>query len=73
MKRILFATARGAIGEANINSKELRAFSIALPPLQLQEVFSERCRDVAGLCVEQATATERAGGVFNSMLAGAFA
>lgn len=73
MKRILYATARGAIGQANINSKELRAFSIALPPLQLQEVFSERCRDVASLCVEQATATERAGGVFNSMLAGAFA
>lgn len=36
MKRRLFETARGAIGQANINSEELKAFSIPVPPLDEQ-------------------------------------
>jgi len=41
MKRIIYSTARGAIGQANINATELRAFPILLPPLDQQEVFSQ--------------------------------
>jgi len=44
MKRVLFQTARGAIGQANINAKELRAFSIAVPPLPLQTAFAEQAQ-----------------------------
>lgn len=40
MKQVLFETARGAIGQANINAKELRAFRVPLPPLQLQSAFA---------------------------------
>lgn len=40
MKRVLFQTARGAIGQANINAKELRAFPVAVPPLPLQTAFA---------------------------------
>lgn len=36
MKRRLFATARGAIGQANINTEELRGLPIPLPPLPEQ-------------------------------------
>ena len=36
MKQRLFATARGAIGQANINAEELKAFHIPLPPLAEQ-------------------------------------
>lgn len=36
MKKRLFATARGAIGQANINSEELKAFILPLPPLDEQ-------------------------------------
>ena len=42
MKRVLFDTARGAIGQANINSKELRAFRVAAPPIDLQVAFAEQ-------------------------------
>ena len=42
MKRVLFHTARGAIGQANINAKELRAFRVAVPPLPLQTAFAEQ-------------------------------
>lgn len=42
MKRTLFATARGAIGQANINAKELRAFHLAVPPLFLQTAFADQ-------------------------------
>ena len=42
MKRVLFRTARGAIGQANINAKELRAFPVAVPPLPLQTAFAEQ-------------------------------
>jgi type I restriction enzyme S subunit len=42
MKRRLFETARGAIGQANINSKELKAFTIPVPPQGLQDEFAKR-------------------------------
>lgn len=44
MKRVLFQTARGAIGQANINAKELRAFPVAAPSLPLQTAFAEQAR-----------------------------
>jgi type I restriction enzyme, S subunit len=42
MKRVLFDTARGAIGQANINAKELKAFRVARPTLALQRAFAEQ-------------------------------
>jgi hypothetical protein len=45
MKRVLFQTARGAIGQANINAKELRAFPVAAPPLPLQTAFAQQAQD----------------------------
>jgi len=41
MKRVLRATARGAIGQANINTRELRAFAIYRPPPAAQKRFAE--------------------------------
>lgn len=38
-KARLFAMARGAIGQANINSKELKAIPLPLPPMPLQQRF----------------------------------
>ncbi|CAL8979139.1 Type-1 restriction enzyme EcoKI specificity protein [Rhodoplanes serenus] len=42
MKQVLFNTARGAIGQANINTKELKAFRVYVPPLPLQRTFAEQ-------------------------------
>ena len=50
MKRRLFNMARGAIGQANINAKELKSLPLPVPPLTLQHRYVEvieRTRDVA--------------------------
>ena len=49
MKRVLFQTARGAIGQANINAKELRAFPVATPSLPLQTAFAEQASRLESL------------------------
>lgn len=72
MKRVLFETARGAIGQANINSRELRAFRIPLPALDAQVRFEARCRDVLALRVKQDQASTKAEAAFQALLARAF-
>lgn len=72
MKRVIFDTARGAIGQSNINSKELKAFPLPVPSLTLQEHFALRCADVAGLAVQQSAATTKAKATFDALLAHAF-
>jgi type I restriction enzyme S subunit len=69
MKRVLFDTARGAIGQANINSKELRAFRIGLPPITMQDDFERHCRDVSDIQMQQSTATQKAAATFDILLA----
>jgi type I restriction enzyme S subunit len=73
MKRVIFDTARGAIGQSNINSKELKAFSLQVPPLALQNQFALRCADVSGMLVQQSTATAKAQAAFDALLSSAFA
>ena len=55
MKRRLFAMARGAIGQANINARELRSIQLPLPPLGLQRRY--------GVTVEGERAVARVGEV----------
>jgi type I restriction enzyme S subunit len=72
MKRVLFETARGAIGQANINSRELRAFRVPLPDLDEQARFESRCRDVLALRAQQRHALAKAEAAFQALLARAF-
>jgi type I restriction enzyme S subunit len=72
MKRVIFDTARGAIGQSNINSKELKAFPLAVPPIPLQEQFALRCADVSGMVAQQSTATAKAQATFDALLARSF-
>lgn len=73
MKRVLFGTARGAIGQANINSKELKAFTVALPPLSLQETFAAKVDDVRSIQSQQSAASAKTQAAFDALLAGCFA
>lgn len=72
MKRVIFETARGAIGQANINSRELKAFRVPLPSLETQKLFEARVRDVLALRSLQGAASCRAEGTFNALLARTF-
>ena len=73
MKRVIFDTARGAIGQSNINSKELKSFPLPVPPLPLQKQFALRCADVSGLVAQHSAATAKAQATFSALLAQAFA
>lgn len=72
MKRVLFNTARGAVGQANINSKELKAFPIPLPPMEVQFRFEEQCTALEDLIAQQATARDKTKAMFDGLLAQSF-
>lgn len=38
-KKMLMAMAKGAVGQANINAKEVQAIEIVIPPLEVQQQF----------------------------------
>lgn len=72
MKKVLFETARGAIGQANINSKELKAFRVPLPPMPLQRAFEHQVESVRSICTQQANALTKADATFAALLSKAF-
>jgi type I restriction enzyme S subunit len=72
MKRVLLDTARGAIGQSNINAKELKSFTIGLPKLDLQNDFEKSCLDLFGIKSQQSAATQKAEATFAALLSRAF-
>ncbi|MDR3554163.1 MAG: restriction endonuclease subunit S [Syntrophobacteraceae bacterium] len=72
MKRTLFETARGAIGQSNINARELRAFPIIIPPIDRQDIYEHHCRDVFSIQAQQVNGTEKSEAVFDTLLARTF-
>ena len=58
MKLRLFAMARGAIGQANINARELKSIPLPVPPVDLQRLYGETvegARAVTGVAKSGAT------------------
>ena len=72
MKRRLARIARGAVGQANINSKELKSIEIPVPPMSLQEMFAKRVTEIRDLETEQSASRKRLHDLFQSMLHRAF-
>jgi type I restriction enzyme S subunit len=72
MKRRLAQMARGAVGQANINSKELKSIPVPVPPLPLQSEFAQRVAEIRELEAAQATSRTRLDALFQSMLHHAF-
>lgn len=72
MKKVLYSTARGAIGQSNINSKELKAFTLPVPPLSLQTQFAAKCSEISALTIQQKVATDNALEAFNALLSKCF-
>ena len=46
IKKLLRSMAKGAVNQANINSKELASIRIPLPPLPLQQLFAHRIEQI---------------------------
>ena len=72
MKRRLAEMARGAVGQANINSQELKSIPVPVPPLALQKEFARCVTEIRALEAEQATSRTRLDALFQSLLHRAF-
>ncbi len=72
MKRVLFGMARGAIGQSNINAKELAGISLPLPPLPLQHRFAAQVEAFRAVQAQQAASRARLDELFQSLLHRAF-
>ena len=72
MKAVLFGTARGAIGQSNINAEELRGLTVPIPPVELQRRFSLNVVQALGLENQQSLATMQSDQAFQSLLARVF-
>jgi len=72
MKRLLRATARGAIGQANINSVELRALSIYKPPLQLQKKIGEKWEQIRSTVSYKVSQNNNLDHLFSVLMSRAF-
>ena len=46
IKKVLRSMAKGAVNQANINSKELASIKVPLPPLPLQQLFAQRIEQI---------------------------
>ena len=72
MKKILLATARGAIGQANINSSELRAMVIYKPPLDQQHLFTNRWKQIRATIPQRIGDQTDLDNLFSTLLQHAF-
>lgn len=66
-KGILFGMARGAIGQSNINSKELKAIRLFAPPIALQQRFSQLYYDLKAKAAMSTAATTAATSIADSL------
>lgn len=63
---------RQAVSQANLGRDELAAIKIFLPPIQLQQAFAEKCRDIFSIQSQQSTAMQKAEATFNALLSRTF-
>jgi len=69
MKKSLFETARGSIGQANINGKEVKSIPIPVPPLALQQNFADRVTDINSLITQHERHLAQADALMQSLMA----
>lgn len=73
MKQKLARMARGAIGQANINAKELKSITVPTPPIVLQQEFAHHVIKAQELESHQKAHHHRLDAAFQVMLQRAFA
>ena len=69
MKQRLYRAARGAIGQANINAKELKSLPLPVPPLDRQRQYAKIIETAHDVTSTAETASESASALSTSLMA----
>ncbi|MBI3938774.1 MAG: restriction endonuclease subunit S [Betaproteobacteria bacterium] len=72
-RRELLKRARTSAGQYNINIDGLSSVVVMLPPLQLQQTFTDRTNDVRGVLAQRDASRRNGEGLFQALLARSFA
>ena len=68
MKKLLRSIAKGAVNQANINSKELASINIIIPPLSLQQEFAAKEEAIEAMKAKVRQSLKEAETLFNSRM-----
>lgn len=68
MKKLLRSIAKGAVNQANINSKELASINIIIPPLSLQQEFAAKVEAIEAMKAKVRQSLKEAETLFNSRM-----
>ena len=71
-KKLLKGMAKGAVNQANINAQELKGIKIQVPPIELQNQFSDFVKQVDKLKFEMEKSLKELEDNFNSLMQKAF-
>lgn len=71
-KAHILANAKHAINQSSINQQDVKAFTVPLPPRDLQLEFTRRVDEIRSIEVQQALATRKAVETFDALLARSF-
>ena len=69
VKHQLFAMARGAIGQANINARELKSIPLPVPPVDLQRRYADTIEAAGAVARVRESSTRTAAAVSPSLMA----
>lgn len=72
LKKVLRHMAKGIIGQANINAKEMLEIEIILPPLELQEQFAAKVEAIETQKAKLQTSLEEMETLFDALMQEAF-
>ena len=68
MKKLLRSIAKGAVNQANINSKELASINIIIPPLSLQQEFAAKVEAIEAMKAKVRLSLKEAETLFNERM-----
>lgn len=71
-RRELLRRARTSAGQYNINVEGLTSVPLVLPPLRLQQAFTERVNDIRGILTQRDMSQRSGDSLFQALLAQAF-
>lgn len=68
LKKMLKKMAKGAVNQANINSKELASIIVPIPPIDIQQTFASKIEAIEAMKADTKKSLEKAEELFNARM-----